>query len=106
LSGREKSKRRKTMKKITPRTRVRLYWTTDPNYMGYGLCETWNPKNSVPDLTGTPRTIVKKWYNEKIENGLNSGVYYAMRVYIGDEQVAMEDIKDAVATWEHQNTCD
>jgi hypothetical protein len=86
---------------LTPRTKINGYWTTDPKYLGYGnIIEKWNPLENRPDFTGTPKTVLQHWKEEKRCAGLNSGTYYAVRFYVGAEKIDINDIQDFVSAHE------
>ena len=81
---------------LTARSRIKLYWTTDPSFMGYGdNPRKWQPTGK-PMITGTPRTILKKWEEEKRYSGLNGGIYYRVALFVGDEQVTWDGIREFV----------
>lgn len=79
---------------LTPRTIIKCYWTTDPDFMGYGRNLTWEPLRRKADVKGTPNTILENWQKEKQKVGLNSGIYFAVRFYVKDKQIDIDDIRD------------
>ena len=85
---------------MNARTIIKLYWTTDPECMGYGNNpHKWEPTGK-PMLKGTPRTILTKWEEEKRKCGLNGGVYYTTRLYAEGKEVQWEDILSFLAEQE------
>lgn len=63
---------------VTKRSVFRLSWTSNPSNLGYGKPDsTWIERKYRVVVTGTIKTLRKKWRAEKQKCGLASGTYYA-----------------------------
>lgn len=82
---------------MNARSRVKLYWTTDPSYLGYNnYAKPWDPQSYTPNLVGTPKTILDKWEREKIRAGLNGGTYFAVAVFVDGKRSDLDEVRDFV----------
>ena len=87
---------------MNARSVIKVYWTTDPTYMVYGnFPRKWDPTGK-PNISGTPRTIIRKWEKERARAGLNSGVYFIVKILADGKETTFDEIRYEVAVMDDE----
>ena len=82
---------------LNRRSRVALYWTTDPDKLGYGHgLDRLSAIYSRPDFRGTPRQIMCEV--ARIRNAVGIGTYIRIEYEHCARLITAQDLEQACST--------
>ena len=86
------------MKPLTTRSKIRIYWTTNPADMGYDGKPTYGTSGAWK--SGTPATITSPCkavdFAYELGQRVGQGTYKSIAYFHGDREVAREELQDLV----------
>jgi hypothetical protein len=77
------------MANITTRSKVKIYWSTEPCNVGYGVPNDW--KSGKPYKITSPMKAIHFPY--ELKQRIGQGVFVAIAYFIGNEEISKEDLQ-------------
>jgi|WetSurMetagenome_2_1015567.scaffolds.fasta_scaffold11614_10 hypothetical protein len=91
------------MSKLSMRSKIRVYWTTNPGDMGYGgPTSDWNGKSATYELCSVRKAVNFDYeLSQRIGQGTNRKI-----LYIHDkQQVFLEELQEVLYNAEYLADC-